>query len=67
MVVEIQPPCQAVSSVMGPDAAADTHSSTSSLVSEMSKPLRVTMTFVDATKSPSSLADVQVNFHFECH
>lgn len=58
MVVEMLPPNQAVSSALGQDVG-EIHPSLSSPVSELSQPLRVTITFAGADKT--SLAGIQVN------
>jgi len=57
MVIEMLPPNQTVSSVQGQDMS-DIHPSLSTTLSELSQPLRVTITFSSADKA--SVATVQV-------
>jgi len=56
LVVEMQPPMQAVSSALGPR--------NSESASELSKPLTVTVTFANTNQTSQSITGVQVNF---CH
>jgi len=53
MVVELLPPKQAVGNVLGPDS--------SEILSSLSKPLRVTITFASTEKASQSIASIQVN------
>ena len=54
MVVELLPPKQAVGNMLGPDS--------SEILSSLSKPLRVTLTFASADKTSQSIASIQVSF-----
>ena len=53
MVVELLPPKQAVGNMLGPDS--------SDILSSLSKPLRVTITFASIDKTSQSIASIQVN------
>ena len=59
MVVEMQPPQQAVGDGLGHDCSEILRSST---VSELSKPLRVTITFTNSDNMPRRIASIEVSF-----